>query len=110
MAEDKLIKSGQLTIPRILFLVVVGGIIVAAVAKGGVYLSVGYWLLTVGLCVLLFLIAIDYGVQMEKVGLSPQSAPGTPALEAQPAVITGGSSVSAPRPKKRGGRPAKRRR
>lgn len=55
MAErDKVIKSGQLTLPRILFLAVVGGVIVFTVYAGGVYLSIGYWLLTVAICGLLF--------------------------------------------------------
>ena len=110
MPEDKLIKSGQLTLPRVLFLAVVGGIIVATVALGGVWLSIGYWLLTLGLCVLLFFIALDYGVKMEKVDLSPQTAPATAAIDAQPAAERVASPISAPRPKKRGARPARRRR
>lgn len=113
MAErDKVIKSGQLTLPRILFLAVVGGIIVFTVYAGGIFLSVGYWLITLAICGLLFLIAIDYGVKMEKVDLTvasgqaaasamePTSAP-TPALK---------TTLGEARPKKRTNRPAKRRR
>ena len=63
MAErDKVIKSGQLTLPRILFLGVVGGVIVFTVYAGGIFLTLGYWFLTIAICGLLFLIAIDYGV------------------------------------------------
>ena len=65
MAEDKVLKSGQITLPRILFLLVVGGVITATVALGGIWLSIGYWLVTLGLCVLLYLIAIDYGVNLD---------------------------------------------
>jgi hypothetical protein len=111
MAErDKVIKSGQLTLPRLFFLVVVGGVIVFTVYAGGVFLSIGYWLLTLAICGLLFLIAIDYGVKMDKIDISAQ----TP----QPAGAPDAGSIAAPtvkavadaRPKKRSARAAKRRR
>jgi hypothetical protein len=112
MAErDKVIKSGQLTLPRLLFLAVVGGIIVFTVYAGGIYLTLGYWLITLALCVLLFLIAIDYGVNMEKVNLAgnPVQAAATmePTVAPVPSLKT---SLGEPRPKKRTARPAKRRR
>lgn len=65
MAKEQVLKSGQITLPRILFLVVVGGAITATVALGGVWLSIGYWAISLGLCVLLYLIAVDYGVTMD---------------------------------------------
>lgn len=65
MAKEQVLKSGQITLPRILFLLVVGGAITATVALGGVWLSIGYWAISLGLCVLLYLIAIDYGVTMD---------------------------------------------
>ena len=113
MAErDKVIKSGQLTLPRILFLVVIGSIIVFTVYKGGVYLSIGYWFLTIAICGLLFLIAIDYGVKMDKVSLTVEPAQAAAASaestsEAMPSLKT---TLGEPRPKKRTSRPAKRRR
>ena len=112
MAErDKLIKSGQLTLPRILFLAVVGGIIVFTVYAGGVYLNIGYWFLTIAICGLLFLIAIDYGVKMDKVDLAVHPAQAEPvaASPAGPAAELK-TTMGGPRPKRRASRPAKRRR
>jgi hypothetical protein len=113
MAErDKVIKSGQLTLPRILFLVVVGGIIVFTVYAGGVFLSLGYWLLTIAICGLLFLIAIDYGVKMDKINLA--SEPAQAAAAAMEPIGAATPSLKATlgeaRAKKRASRPAKRRR
>ena len=112
MAErDKIIKSGQLTVPRILFLIIVGGLIVFTVYAGGIFLSIGYWGLTLAICILLFLIAIDYGVTIEKVSLAMQ--PAEIAAVAEPgnsATSSIKSTISEPRPKKRASRPAKRRR
>jgi hypothetical protein len=65
MAKEQVLKSGQITLPRILFLLVVGGAITATVALGGIWLSIGYWAISLGLCVLLYLIAIDYGVTLD---------------------------------------------
>ncbi len=112
MAErDKVIKSGQLTLPRILFLAVVGGIIVFTVYAGGVYLNIGYWFLTIAICGLLFLIAIDYGIKMDKVDLTSQTA--QPEATVDTAGAPGGelkTTMGGPRPKRRASRPAKRRR
>lgn len=113
MAErDKVIKSGQLTLPRILFLVVVGGIIVFTVYAGGVYLSIGYWFLTIAICGLLFLIAIDYGVKMDKVNLTvePAQAAAASAESTSAATPSLKTTLGEARPKKRTSRPAKRRR
>ncbi len=113
MAErDKVIKSGQLTLPRILFLAVVGGIIVFTVYAGGVYLSIGYWFLTIAICGLLFLIAIDYGVKMDKVNLTaePAQAAAASAESTSAAAPSLKSTLGEARPKKRTSRPAKRRR
>ena len=113
MAErDKVIKSGQLTLPRLLFLAAVGGIIVFTVYAGGIYLTIGYWLLTIAICGLLFLIAIDYGVKMDKVDLSTPVHAAAAAAETtsapMPSLKTGAAEA---RPKKRStSRPAKRRR
>jgi hypothetical protein len=113
MAErDKVIKSGQLTVPRLLFLAIVGGVIVFTVYAGGVYLSIGYWALTLAICGLLFLIAIDYGVKMDKVDLSTQPVQTAAAAEATSAPLPGLKTGAAEaRPKRRSSsRPAKRRR
>ena len=67
LAEDRLIKRGQLTLPRVLSLAAIAGVIVAAVSLGGVWLIIGYWVITLGFCLFLALIAFDYGVEMEKV-------------------------------------------
>ena len=112
MAErDKVIKSGQLTISRIFFLALVGGLIVAMVSLGGKALIIGYWVLTLAICGLLYLISIDYRVHMDKVDLTGHSAQAgaiaESAGEAAPAVK---AAAGQPRPKKRTARPAKRRR
>jgi hypothetical protein len=109
MAErDKVIKSGQLTLPRIMFLVVVGGVIVSTVYAGGIFLTLGYWLITLALCALLLLIAIDYGVKPEEL-----SAAATTPVAIEPTVVDAPqlrTSLGEVRPKKRSSRPAKRRR
>src|SRR6266853_138525 len=94
MAErDKVIKSGQLTLPRLLFLIVVGGVIVLTVALGGIWLSIGYWLLTLSICGLLLLIAMDYGIQMDRVDLNPQSLQTVAAVgQAAPTEAAGSAS------------------
>lgn len=111
MAEkDKVIKSGQLTLPRILFLAAVGVVIAGMVALGGKFLIVGYWVLTLAICGLLYLIAIDYGIHMDKVDLSDHPAPSA-ALESAPATETGRvAATTEPRAKRRTTRPVKRRR
>ena len=112
MAErDKVIKSGQLTLPRILFLALIGGIIVFTVYAGGIFLSLGYWFLTLAICGLLFLIAIDYGVNIEKVSLTAEPAQAAAAIEPSSAASpTLKTTIGDPRTKKRTSRPAKRRR
>jgi hypothetical protein len=110
MAErDRVIKSGQLTLPRILFLALIGGLIVAMVALGGKALIIGYWVMTLAICVLLYLIATDYGVKMDEVNLAGQPAQG-PAIEAAPAAEGARPSAPDSRVKRRTSRPAKRRR
>lgn len=112
MAErDKIIKSGQFTIPRLLSLAAIGGLIVAMVAIGGAALVIGYWALTLGICLLLYLIAIDYGVDMDKIDAAgpvqvTAAAAGVPAVAAEAAR----ASTSEARVKRKGNRPAKRRR
>ena len=111
MAErDKVIKSGQLTLPRLLFLAVVGGVIVFTVYAGGIFLSIGYWLVTLAICGLLYLIAIDYGIKMDKIDAAgqPAQAAATPDAGAVTAPIVRAAGEA--RPKKRTARPAKRRR
>ena len=108
MAEDKLIKSGQLTVPRLIFLAVSGGLIIFFVARGGIWLSVGYFALTLALCVLLFLIAIDYGVKMDKVSFGAQPSEG-PAIQPAASEVFK-PTVTEPRPKRKPSRAPKRRR
>src|SRR5215813_9066467 len=99
MAEkDKVIKSGQLTLPRILFLAAIGVLIVGMVAVGGKVLIIGYWVLTLAICLLLYLIATDYGVHMEHVNLTsppPTQAPveSAPAGETPRVAATGEARV-----------------
>ncbi|HVF89766.1 MAG TPA: hypothetical protein VNH22_06840 [Blastocatellia bacterium] len=83
MAEDKVLKSGQITLPRILFLLVAGGLITATVALGGVWLAVGYWMITITLCVLLYLISIDYGVTLDTSDYKAQSLAQAAALNSE---------------------------
>ena len=111
MAErDKVIKSGQLTIPRLLFLVVVGGLIVAMVSLGGKALIIGYWGLTLAICGLLYLIAIDWRVKMDRVDLSGQSPQAAPLPDATSPTTELKTTMGGPRPKRRPSRQAKRRR
>lgn len=113
MAErDQVIKSGQLTLPRLVSLAAIGGLIVAMVALGGIALTIGYWVITLAICILLYLIAIDYGIKMDKVDTTGQplqvAAAGAEspvaAIESAPAV-TGEVRV-----KRKNSRAAKRRR
>ena len=117
VGDDRLLKRGQLTLPRLLSLAAIAGVIVAAVWLGGVWLTIGYWLITIGFCLLLFLIAIDYGVEMEKVSpehraLEPdkteagKDAPDTKSLS-EPADW---QAVTAQKPQLRTKRQARRRR
>ncbi|HWO01227.1 MAG TPA: hypothetical protein VNS63_18350 [Blastocatellia bacterium] len=113
MAErDKIIKSGQFTIPRLLSLAAIGGLIVAMVALGGIALTIGYWLLTLSICVLLYLIAIDYGIHMDKIDVAGHPAEVAAGAANAPAVATESARVVSAevRVKRKGNRPAKRRR
>jgi hypothetical protein len=111
MAErDKVIKSGQFTLPRILFLAVIGLVLWAIVYFGGVYLSIGYWLLTLAICGLLYLIAIDYGIKMDKIDLAGQPAQAAATPDAGTITTPIVKAAGEARPKKRTARPAKRRR
>jgi hypothetical protein len=105
MAEDKLIKSGQFTIARLLFLVVCGGVIVGIVALGGLFLKIGYILLSAVICLLLYLVAVDYGVKMDNIDASARAK----ALPLESAVASG-VVVEEPKLKKRSGKTVKRRR
>jgi len=112
MAErDKIIKSGQFTIPRLLSLAAIGGLIVAMVAIGGAALVVGYWVLTLGICALLYLIAVDYGINMDKIDAAGPAqivaaAAGAPVIAPEAARAATGEA----RAKRKGNRAAKRRR
>ena len=72
MPEDKVIKSGQFTLPRVFFLLLSGVVVFIIVATGR--LNIGYIMLTLILCVLLYLIATDWGVQLEDVQTGPMTA------------------------------------
>jgi hypothetical protein len=107
MAEDKLIKSGQITLKRILFLVVSGVLIVGFVYLGGRALSIGYMLLTLAICTLLYLIAIDYGINFDKF----EKHTHTPAVPDDPMLATAlNTPQSSQAPRRRVNRPTKRRR
>ena len=112
MAErDKVIKSGQITVPRILFLALIGGLIVAMVSLGGKALIIGYWGLTLVICGLLYLIAIDYRVKMDRVDITGPSAQAAAAQEsASTTTATVKTTLGEPRPKRKSSRQAKRRR
>lgn len=105
MAEDKLIKSGQFTFARLLFLAVCGAAIVGVVALGGKFLQVGYLLLSAIICVLLYLVAIDYGVKMDHIDPSAKSQ----ALPLESAVVARTIGEEA-KTRKRSGKTVKRRR
>ena len=107
MAEDKLIKSGQITWKRVLFLAVCGVIIVGFVWLGGQALRYGYLLLTAAICILLYLIAIDYGIHLDKFEkhTPAQPSPDEPLL-ATAVNTTQGSQT----PRRRVHKAAKRRR
>ena len=110
--RDKIIKSGQFTIPRLLSLAAIGGLIVAMVAVGGIALTIGYWVLTLSICVLLYLIAIDYGIHMDKVDLAGHPAQVAGSADNAPVVATQSARAATAevRVKRKGNRPAKRRR
>ena len=109
MAErDKVIKSGQLTLPRLLFLAGIGAFVVGTVALGGIYLTIGYWALTLAICGLLYIIAIDYGVHMEKIDLTGSAVQPTAAAQVS-AAAESKPLTSESRAKKRTSRTKRRR-
>jgi len=108
--KDKVIKSGQFTLPRLLFLALVGGVVVFTVYAGGIFLTLGYWLLTLAICGILYFIAIDYGVKMEKVELHPAKATAVIASSGPTTEAPRPASSPEPRQKRKGSRPPKRRR
>lgn len=111
MAEkDKVIKSGQITLPRLLFLALIGGLIFAMVAVGGKALIIGYWVLTLAICVLLYLIATDYGINMDKVSLTGQPVQQAAAIESAPTTEAARVATVDSRVKRRTTRAPKRRR
>jgi hypothetical protein len=72
-------------------------------------LAVGYWIMTLALCVLLFLISIDYGIKKEVLSLDPVSDQvGTVDTDATTPATA--ASANAPRVRRRANRPTKRRR
>src|ERR1051325_8572709 len=107
MAEDKLIKSGQITWKRILFLAVSGLLIVGFVWLGGRALSIGYLLLTAAIFVLVYLLAIDYGIHLDKFEKHhhAHSSPDEPLLAA-----TAPPTPNPQTPRRRVNKPTKRRR
>ena len=105
MAEDKLIKSGQFTFARLLFLAGCGALIFGFVYMGGNFLKYGYILLTAFICVLLYLVAVDYGVSMDTIDTSAKS----PTLPLESALATGSVSEEI-KIKKRSSKAVKRRR
>jgi hypothetical protein len=105
MADDKIIKSGQFTIARLLFLAACGAAIVGVVALGGKFLQIGYLLLSAIICVLLYLVAVDYGVKMDNIDPSAKSQ----ALPIESAVAAGTLGEEA-KTKKRSAKTVKRRR
>jgi hypothetical protein len=110
MAEEKVIKSGVLTIPRLLFLVAIGLLISLTVWRGGIWLTIGYWLMTLGLSGLLFLIVIDYGVKKEALKLEAGSDQAGSSDTQTTASEVVAASASAARVRRRASRPTKRRR
>lgn len=111
MAKERIIKSGQFTLSRFLFLILFGALIVASVWGGGIWLTIGYWGISLGLCALLFVVSIDYGINMDKVEFRSQAV-STPVASidtfaSSPSVA---EAASAARAKRQTKRPAKRRR
>lgn len=108
MPEDKVIKSGQFTLGRLAFLAGCGIALFIIVAKG--LLLVGYVLLTLVLCVLLFVIAIDYGVDLDKVDFTAAQAPAVPTPLSVAVESTAGVVKRETKTKRSASRSGKRRR
>jgi hypothetical protein len=110
MAEDKVIKSGQVTLPRIIFLAICGVVLFLIISLH--LLGVGYLLLTAVLSVLLFLVAIDYGVDLDTVDFASAQGP-VPAhaiASSSQAVVGATAPQQVLKTKRAANRPAKRRR
>ncbi len=111
MAEkDRVLKSGQFTFSRLLFLAAVGGLVVAMVALGDIWLNIGYWVITLAICGVLFLVAIDYGTHIETVPLTSEPAQVRANLDAQTPAAGEATLTREARARRRTTRPAKRRR
>ncbi len=107
MAKEQIIKSGQITLPRIITLVLAGGLAYLIVTQGDVGLNIGYWGLTFLLAGLLFLVAIDYGVVIDKAEAKQAQGEVQPAADQ---AVAQSVISDAPRVKRRATRTAKRRR
>jgi hypothetical protein len=110
MAEDKVIKSGQVTLPRVVFLAICGVVLFLIISLH--LLSVGYLLLTLVLSVLLFLVAIDYGVDLDNVefGGAQGPVPAQAIAASSQAVVAASAPQQVLKTKRPANRPAKRRR
>jgi hypothetical protein len=73
-------------------------------------LTIGYWLMSLGLSGLLLLIAIDYGINKEKMRLGPATEPVDTTVASTTAQEVERVSAAAPRVRRRASRPTKRRR
>ena len=82
----------------------------AMVAIGGLALNIGYWALSLGISALLYLIAIDYGIKMDKIDTAaPAQVTAAASGVPSPATETP-RTTSEVRVKRKTNRPAKRRR
>lgn len=108
--KERVLKSGQLTLSRLLFLAIVGGLVVAMVYFGGVWLSIGYWLITLAICGVLFLVAVDYGAGADKASLTAEPAQAGARLDAEPRAAAETAVSREARVRRRTTRTAKRRR
>ena len=108
MAEEKVIKSGVITLPRLLFLAVIGLVIFLTVWSG--FLAIGYWIMTLGLCGLLALIVMDYGIKKEVLNLEAGTDQAVVSDTQANAADAASASATAPRVRRRSSRPTKRRR
>ncbi|HKG20491.1 MAG TPA: hypothetical protein VKC34_01215, partial [Blastocatellia bacterium] len=86
-----------------------GGLITATVALGGVWLAIGYWLITITLCVLLYLISADYGITLDTSNYKAQSLAEASALSSEPNESARGALAEA-KARRKPARVAKRRR
>jgi hypothetical protein len=107
MPEDKIIKTGQLTWTRVLFLIACGVVLFIIVATGKA--ALGYILVTAVLCLLLFLVMIDYRVDMGTVDSTPSPAQQPTPID-QPVSTSSAVGGKEVRPRRRTSRPARRRR